>query len=174
MKKKAHILLVDDDESTRTVYRDMLRLAGFVVTESDDGQDAFKKFSKDRPDVVFTGIDLPKLGGFGLIERIRASGFEQPFFIVNSHNDRQEDREMAVAFGVDGFFVRGFSAPKNAIDLINALTSKHVSKSHTSQADPIFPERSLWDTWSENDSSMGVLIATGFFCIIAFVIYWLW
>lgn len=174
MKKKVRILLVDDDESTRTVYRDMLCLAGFDVTESEDGQDAFKKFSKDQSDVVFTGIDLPKLGGFGLVERIRASRLEQPFFIVNSHNDRQEDREMAVAFGVDGFFVRGFSAPKNAIDLINSLMQKNASKAHASHADPLFPNRSAWDTWRENDGHIGILIAAGFFCIIAFVIYRLW
>jgi DNA-binding response OmpR family regulator len=149
MKKiDTQVLIVDDDQSTREVYRDLLSLAGFSIIESADGNDALVKFKKYLPKVVFTGIDLPGSDGFSLITDIRESDLPQPAFIVNSHNDRPEDRKRAVEFGVDGFFVRGFSAPKNVIDLITALTKKK-SRNHSWGADPIFLDRTQWEGWIE-------------------------
>ena len=147
-KESIRVLIVDDDQSTREVYRDLLGLAGFSIIESADGKDALSKFKKHIPKVVFTGIDLPGSDGFSLITSIRESDLPQPFFIVNSHNDRQADREKAVAFNVDGFFVRGFSAPKNVIELITALTKKK-SRNHSWGADPIFLDRTRWEEWTE-------------------------
>ena len=142
------VLIVDDDQSTREVYRDLLELAGFSIIESGDGVDALEQFKKHLPKVVFTGIDLPGSDGFTLITKIRESDLPQPNFIVNSHNDRPEDRKKAGEFNVDGFFVRGFSAPKNVIDLILALT-KRKSRNHSWGADPIFHERKNWEEWTE-------------------------
>lgn len=147
-RKDISVLIVDDDQSTREVYRDLLKLAGFSIIESPDGKDALLKLKKHLPQVVFTGIDLPESDGFSLITNIRASDLPQPFFIVNSHNDRQIDRAKAVEFNVDGFFVRGFSAPKNVIDLITALTKKRSSH-HSWGADPIFWDRSRFEDITE-------------------------
>ncbi|QQS15383.1 MAG: response regulator [Candidatus Moraniibacteriota bacterium] len=147
-KKDISVLIVDDDQSTREVYRDLLKLAGFSIIESQDGKDALTKFKQHLPQVVFTGIDLPGSDGFSLITHIRESDLPQPFFIVNSHNDRQIDRAKAVEFNVDGFFVRGFSAPKNVIDLITALTKKR-SRHHSWGADPIFWDRSRFEDVTE-------------------------
>lgn len=147
-RKDVSVLIVDDDQSTREVYRDLLKLAGFSIIESPNGKDALAKFKKYLPQVVFTGIDLPESDGFSLITNIRASDLSQPFFIVNSHNDRQIDRAKAVEFNVDGFFVRGFSAPKNVIDLITALT-KNRSVHHSWGADPIFWDRSRFEGVTE-------------------------
>lgn len=147
-EETVRVLIVDDDQSTREVYRDLLELAGFSIIESPDGKDALAKFKKYLPKVVFTGIDLPEADGFSLITNIRESDLPQPFFIVNSHNDRQIDREKAVRFHVDGFFVRGFSAPKNVIDLITALTKKR-SRHHSWGTDPIFWDRSRFEGFTE-------------------------
>lgn len=170
-KNDVTVLIVDDDQSTREVYRDLLRLAGFSIIESSDGKDALVKFKKHLPKVVFTGIDLPGSDGFSLITHIRESGLSQPFFIVNSHNDRQTDREKAVKFGVDGFFVRGFSAPKNVIDLITALTKKR-SQHHSWGADPIFWDRSRFEGITEKYGMKVFLIsAIAIFSILLLALY---
>lgn len=149
-KEDVSVLIVDDDQSTREVYRDLLKLAGFLIIESANGKDALLKFRRHLPKVVFTGIDLPGSDGFTLITKIRETDLPQPFFIVNSHNDRQIDREKAVQFGVDGFFVRGFSAPKNVIELITALIKKK-SKNHSWGADPIFLDRTRREEFLEKN-----------------------
>lgn len=165
MKKgDVRILIVDDDQSTREVYRDLLRLAGFSIIESADGNDAMIQFRRHLPRVVFTGIDLPGSDGFSLITNIRQSGLPQPFYIVNSHNDRQADREKAGAFGVDGFFVRGFSAPKNVIDLITALTKKK-SGNHSWGSDLIFHDRSGWEAWTEQHGMRIFLFLVTILCV---------
>lgn len=170
-KEDVSILIVDDDQSTREVYRDLLQLAGFLIIESADGKDALLKFKKHLPKVVFTGIDLPGSDGFTLITKIRETDLPQPSFIVNSHNDRQIDREKAVQYGVDGFFVRGFSAPKNVIELITALTKKK-SKNHSWGADPIFLDRTRREEFMEKYGMKFFLIsAIGIFLLLLLALF---
>lgn len=149
MKKEAiTVLIVDDDRSTREIYRDILDLAGFSVLESSSAEDAITQFHSRTPEVVFTGIDLPGFDGFSLMTRIRESASRQPIFIVNSHHDRERDRERAVAFGVDGFFVRGFSSPKNVIDFISSATIGRESRFFR-RSDPVFWDRNWWESVTE-------------------------
>lgn len=55
-----------------------------VVGEAKDGEEAFREISDLKPDVVVTGIILPSLDGFGLIERIKESGLKTDIVVVSS------------------------------------------------------------------------------------------
>jgi len=121
MDRKITILLVDDDRSTRKVYADLLRLAHFEVDESDDGKKALELFRFRKHDVIFSGIDIPGMGGFELVRTIRNLSGKHPFIFINSHTDREEDRAMATDLKVDGYFVKNFHAPLNVINQIKGF-----------------------------------------------------
>lgn len=63
------ILIVDDDKMQREIYVAVFRAAKFEVVSAEDGQEGWDKFQAEKPDTVFTGIMLPKMTGFELIER---------------------------------------------------------------------------------------------------------
>lgn len=124
MKTKIRVLVVDDDRSTLEIYQESLTLAGLDVITATNGTDAYLLFKKHNPDVLFTGIDISGMDGFSLIEKIRSeTGGNAPFCIINSHIDRDQDRKKAQDIGIDGYFVRGFSAPIKVVQHIKDLMS---------------------------------------------------
>jgi CheY-like chemotaxis protein len=65
MKK---ILLVEDDDLQRMMYRRFLELDGYTVTDFGNGMDALSHFRKNQNfDVVVTDVLMPGLDGSGLI-----------------------------------------------------------------------------------------------------------
>src|SRR5262249_16624910 len=67
------ILLVDDEEMGRLVVRPSLGHRGYTVMEAANGEEAMKKFTEAprRFDLVLLDLNLPKVGGGGVLRRLR-------------------------------------------------------------------------------------------------------
>ena len=122
--EKKKILIVDDDVFTRDVYADVFRNAGYDVFEASDGIEGVDMATKNIPDVIFTGIVMPRMDGFTLIETLRKSVMTSkiPVF-MSSHLGREEDRERAKSLGVKEFIVRDFTTPMDVVDLVGKALS---------------------------------------------------
>lgn len=118
------ILIVDDDEATRELYKEVFSDAGFVVIEAVDGVDGLEKVTQEKPDVIFSGIIMPRLDGFGLVEALHDNVAMASIPVAFcSHLGRTEDREKAKKLGVRDFIVRDIVTPKEVIARIRALLS---------------------------------------------------
>lgn len=118
------ILLVDDDDNTRELYADVFRNSGFEVREAKDGLEGLDMATKERPDVVFTGIIMPRMDGFALTEALRANVATASIPIAfSSHLGRQEDQKHAKECGVNDFIVRDIVTPNDAVLRIRSLVS---------------------------------------------------
>jgi PAS domain S-box-containing protein len=67
------ILVVDDDRDALALSREILEVTGATVTTADSGQDALDKLAKGIADVLIADLGMPRMDGFELIEKIRAS-----------------------------------------------------------------------------------------------------
>lgn len=86
---KQTVLVVDDDESMRTLLRRMLERRGFTVVTAINGQDGMERFLEQPVDVVVTDMMMPVLDGAELIRALRGkwpqvrivaiSGVEYPY-----------------------------------------------------------------------------------------------
>jgi len=65
------ILVVEDHPAFRTLICTALQRADFQTIEAVDGLEAVQKAEELRPDLILLDINLPKLGGFEVAERIR-------------------------------------------------------------------------------------------------------
>src|SRR3954465_3566211 len=68
------LLLVEDDEDSRDMYSEMLRIAGYVVVPAHDGEEALSLALKERFDLIILDIALPKVHGITVLRILR----EQP------------------------------------------------------------------------------------------------
>lgn len=122
MKKNIHILLVDDDVETRTLYAEFLRPAGFEVREAKDGLEGLEMINQIPPDVIITGIILPRLDGFGLVENLKKNVATSSIPVIFlSHLGREEDERRAKELGVKDFIVRDMTSPNEVIRRIHAV-----------------------------------------------------
>ena len=117
------ILIVDDDEFLLGIYAKNFRDEEFEVFTARDGEEAWSMIkSGNIPDVVFTGIIMPKMTGFELIAKMQADEKLAKIPVaINSHRGRPEDQELAKAMNVDDFIIQGTTTPVEAIRRIKSL-----------------------------------------------------
>jgi CheY-like chemotaxis protein len=68
----ANILLCDDDIHILRAAEVKLRRAGHRVRTAGDGQEGWEAIEQDRPDLVVTDLQMPRLTGLELAARIRS------------------------------------------------------------------------------------------------------
>lgn len=66
------ILIVEDDEDLRRLYRLALALEGYEVECVADGMEALRRIELQRPDLVVLDLYLPGVSGFAVLEEIAA------------------------------------------------------------------------------------------------------
>lgn len=119
MQGKHKILIVDDDDFLRGIYVEVFRNAGFDVTGAKDGAQGLDLANKDEPEIIFTGIMMPHMTGWQLIEKIRKQETTRHIpVIISSHLGRQEDREHSEQLGAKAFVVKGKISPKDVVNLV--------------------------------------------------------
>ena len=80
------ILLVDDEAMILRVMRTALEKAGYRVDVAHDGEEALEKIRAERPDVLVTDIEMPRMTGKELCIEIQESmpDREFPIFVSTS------------------------------------------------------------------------------------------
>ena len=82
------ILLAEDEESLRTLARDMLEGLGYEVLVVKDGEEAVKMYRKncERIDLVLLDVVMPRMGGWEAFERIHAQRPEVPVIFMTGYS----------------------------------------------------------------------------------------
>jgi len=65
------VLIVDDDQQVRMMFRLVLERHGYIVDEAPNGAEALRKLLNQTPDVILLDILMPMLGGEAVLQRIR-------------------------------------------------------------------------------------------------------
>ncbi len=129
------ILIVDDDEDTRTTYASVFSKNGFVVVEANDGIEGLDKAtSEEGIDVIFTGIIMPRMDGFQMMEALKKNTVTSniPIF-MNSHLGREDDRGKALALGAKDFIIKGIIPPN---EVVTKILHELGEKSYVLKVDP--------------------------------------
>lgn len=82
MSQQPVILLVEDDESLRALWRTALKLEAFDVVEAGDGLDALKLVEANPPDLVVLDLGLPHVDGLSVRQDLAAQFFSRTIPIV--------------------------------------------------------------------------------------------
>jgi CheY-like chemotaxis protein len=79
------VLVVEDDESIRSLVVDALRRRGYTVLEAADGKEALQKAT--RPiDLLVTDLVMPRMGGVELAEELRRDNPGLVVLYSSGHN----------------------------------------------------------------------------------------
>jgi DNA-binding response OmpR family regulator len=110
MERKAHILAVDDENHIRRLIEVNLVRVGYRVTTAMDGVDALEKIQADRPDLIVLDVMMPRLDGFELLQRLKASPAwcEIPVIMLSA---KAQDRDIFTGWqtGADGYLTKPFN-----------------------------------------------------------------
>jgi len=112
------ILLVEDDEDSRTIYGTVLRHAGYGVLEARNGEVAMRVVHEHAPDFIVMDAGLPVLDGWratSLLKRDPATS-SIPILILTVHG-QTEDVARAREVGCDAYILK----PMDPADLVGTI-----------------------------------------------------
>ena len=82
------ILFVEDDQVIRENYVTYLKMFFSEVFEAEDGEKAYELYKLKKPDIMIIDINIPKLNGLDLLERIRENDYSTKAIILTAHTDK--------------------------------------------------------------------------------------
>jgi two-component system response regulator (stage 0 sporulation protein F) len=83
--KRRKILLAEDEEILRFLYREELEEEGFEVVTARNGREALHQLEKAEPDLVILDIAMPAMDGLEALPRIKEKGNGIPVIVYSSH-----------------------------------------------------------------------------------------
>ncbi|MEI6206677.1 MAG: hybrid sensor histidine kinase/response regulator [Desulfuromonadales bacterium] len=116
------VLVVDDSINTREIEKSILEAYGYNVITAEDGEDAYGKTRGSQFDLVITDVEMPRLDGFSLTERLRGDERYRniPIIIVTSR-EKDEDKKRGILVGASAYIVKGAFDQSNLIDTVRSL-----------------------------------------------------
>src|SRR3954464_11721646 len=122
---KARILIVDDEESTRELFAELLQRWGYDVDQTADGHGALKIAAESHPDVIISDLVMPKLDGLALVRALREEQPETPVVIITGRGTIDAAVE-AIREGVFDFVEKPLEPARLRVILQRALEKRQT------------------------------------------------
>jgi DNA-binding response OmpR family regulator len=103
------VLVVDDDEATRSAERAVLTEDGFRVIEARDGAEAMRQIQNDPPALIVLDIQMPGVDGPSFARELRMSLKHVPLVILTGVEDPKAEADRCNA---EAFLSKPFNAPE--------------------------------------------------------------
>lgn len=120
--KQAVILIAEDSITSRMLLKNILEVAGYVVKAAVDGAEAFSIFKTDPIDLLISDVEMPRMDGFTLTEKVRATpkGKDLPIILCTAR-ESQEDREHGIEIGANAYLDKSSFTQTNLLNVIQKL-----------------------------------------------------
>ena len=115
----AHILVIDDEAMIREMFRRILELEGYIVSEAAEGNEALARCREQCPDLIITDLIMPDKEGIETIIEILRDCPETRIIAISGGGriTAREYLELAETFGAD----RTLSKPIGRDELLAAV-----------------------------------------------------
>ena len=120
---KTRILIVDDDKNICELLRLYLEKEGYETSLAYDGEQALEKFSSDKPGLVLLDVMMPKMDGWEVCRRIRASS-QVPVIMLTAKGETF-DKVLGLELGADDYIVKPFDT-KEVVARIKAVLRRYT------------------------------------------------
>ena len=120
------ILLVDDEPSIIKLARMYLERENFRVELVNDGEAALELVERNRPSLVVLDVMLPKLDGFEVCRRLRASQADTAILMLTAR-DEDIDKFLGLELGADDYLTKPFN-PRELVARVKAILRRGERK----------------------------------------------
>ena len=118
------ILLCDDEMHILRAAEFKFKRAGYEVVCACDGQEGWEQVLKQRPDIVVTDCQMPRLNGLQLAERIKSTPetSDLPVIMLSAKGFELSPQELRERFGIRYLMAKPFS-PRELFTRVEAVLS---------------------------------------------------
>jgi DNA-binding NtrC family response regulator len=123
------ILIVDDDPAVLSTVGRALARRGFEVATARDGHEGIEKLRETRPDLVLVDLCMPRLGGLGMLRRMREDGIQLPTLVM-SGTGSVSDAVEALQLGAQDFLEKPVRTERLLVSLERTLQAQRLREQH--------------------------------------------
>lgn len=143
----AKLLLADDSITIQKVVELVLLDEGFEIKTFNNGEDALSHISSFSPDIVLADIEMPKMNGYQLCEKIKSNPATKNIPVVLLAGAFEPlDEELAKKVGADDFLIKPFES-EDLIKKVNAslmVSRKAEAEVETPAMEAVEVSEDLW------------------------------
>jgi len=122
VKRKKHILVIDDEPAWRKITSHILRNHGYDVLTAGSGAEALKALTTFKPDLILSDVRMPDMNGFDLVDSLKSNpATSSTPVIFFSAIDDYDARKMARTLGAVDYLIKPFNEEE-----VSSVLSKHL------------------------------------------------
>ncbi|MEZ7883921.1 MAG: response regulator [Bacteroidales bacterium] len=116
------VLIAEDSITIRSMLKNFVENAGYEVTAAVDGLEAFNLLKRNSFDLVVSDIEMPRMNGFELTQRIREDyDLKNLPVILVTALESKEDQKKGLDAGANAYIVKSSFEKSNLTDTIKRL-----------------------------------------------------
>jgi two-component system OmpR family response regulator len=108
MSQQPKVLVIDDEPGVRELISEALSLSEITAVQAADGLEALSFLRRERFDLLILDINMPKLDGLALLEKLRTEGMSVPVLMLSARADKS-DINQGLRIGADDYLTKPFS-----------------------------------------------------------------
>jgi two-component system OmpR family response regulator len=108
MSERPKVLVIDDEPGVRELISEALSLSEINAVQAADGLEALSFLRRERFDLLILDINMPKLDGLALLEKLRSEGMSVPVLMLSARADKA-DINQGLRTGADDYITKPFS-----------------------------------------------------------------
>lgn len=122
MPNKVKVLLIEDEESIREIYKSELELAGFQIDGFEMGKDGLAAFKNNAYDLVVLDILLADINGLDVLKEMRGDSLKKDTPILLMTTVTQEIIvKKGLALGATAYLQKDIITPDKLVDKIKEI-----------------------------------------------------
>ncbi|HHH19597.1 MAG TPA: response regulator transcription factor [Campylobacterales bacterium] len=138
------LLYIEDDHDIRAIYSDILKEYIEHIYYADDGKEGYARYREHQPDILLLDINMPKMDGLTLAEKIREEDKEVKIIITSSHGE-QEKLLQAIELYLVKYLLKPI-APKSLREALSkAIEEITMLRQEQSTNNFILDDHTVWD-----------------------------
>jgi DNA-binding NtrC family response regulator len=108
MSSREEVVILDDDESIRTLLSSVIESEGYVPKAFGDAREALKRLDELRPIAIMADIRVPGMTGLEFLHEVRKSHTNLPVIVMTGYPDQEMFRE-SLKYKVSDFIAKPFT-----------------------------------------------------------------
>lgn len=125
--KNKSILLIEDDEAIREMYRLKFTYYGVVIHTAEDGVEALKIARRIKPDILLLDIKIPTIGGEDVLEELQKLPWAKNMKVIILSNINEKEAPAKLReLHYDRYMVKAHFTPSKVVKAVEELIDQSI------------------------------------------------
>lgn len=120
----AKVLIVEDDDNLREIYKREFELEGFTVETANDGQEGIEKMASFLPDLVLLDFYMPTMSGFDVLKSVKDNPALKNIPIIVLTNINPDSQDLLKNWGAAYFLLKADNTLRQVVERARKILDK--------------------------------------------------